>query len=246
MSAQQKNAAINKIKAQQQAANKGGASATAAPAAATASSSGASAATAAAPASTSAAPRRAGGAAPPRARWAIDLTEHRASPSTFLSAGTSSQDVVPFGFSAASASSSAGGEYVVADEKSARADEAKQAELIYASAMAIAQAPGKQLLMTAFMLWMSGNSLQIFSIVMLGMAMWTPVQELFNVHTRFARFADSRVSMLLPKLTFVAIQFAALALGLYKCNTMGLLPTATADWVDATVRAPVQVAGGGL
>ncbi len=38
---------------------------------------------------------------------------------------------------------------------------------MYQSAMAIATAPGKQLFMTAFMLYMSGNTLQIFSIMML-------------------------------------------------------------------------------
>ena len=35
-----------------------------------------------------------------RARWAVDLTEQRAAPTTFLTSGTSSQEVVPFGFSA--------------------------------------------------------------------------------------------------------------------------------------------------
>jgi len=241
MSASQKSAAINKIKAQQQQQQQ----ASKAPAqSGTGNSTAAGASAAAAPA---AARARASGPARP-ARWAVDLSESRAAPSTFLTAGTSSQDVVPFGFTSSSLSSSSASssEYAHAEASSARADAAKQAELLYASAMSIAQAPGKQLFMTAFMLWMSGNSLQIFSIMMLGMALWTPLGELFNVNQRFARFADANVSMLVPKITFVAIQLAGLALGLYKCNTMGLLPTATADWIDPTVRLPVQVAGGGL
>jgi hypothetical protein len=57
----------------------------------------------------------------------------------------------------------------------------KQQELVYNSAMAVATAPGKQLLMTAFMLWMSGNSLQIFSIMMLFMALSQPLQKIFTV-----------------------------------------------------------------
>lgn len=112
--------------------------------------------------------------------------------------------------------------------------------------MALAQAPGKQLLMTCFMLWMSGNSLQIFSIMMLSMALWTPISEMAQVSARFARFDDSGVDMTIPKITFVAIHLAGLAMGLYKCNTMGLLPTSTADWIDTTLRAPVQVSGGGI
>lgn len=137
-------------------------------------------------------------------------------------------------------------EYTHSLTKKSAADEAKQQELLSAAAMAIAQAPGKNLFMTAFMLWMSGNSLQIFSIMMLGMAMWTPIGELANVNARFARFNDTRISLVLPKLTFVAIQLAALALGLYKCNSMGLLPTSTADWINPSVRPALHVAGGGL
>jgi hypothetical protein len=49
--------------------------------------------------------------------------------------------------------------------------------------MALATAPGKQLFMTMFMLWMSGSSLQIFSIMMLGMAFWQPLQKIFSVQT---------------------------------------------------------------
>ncbi len=82
--------------------------------------------------------------------------------------------------------------------------------------------------------------------MMLGMALWTPLTEIFAVQTRFARFDDSSVSMILPKLTFIAMHLAGLAIGLYKCNTMGLLPTSTADWIDPTIRMPVQVAGGGI
>ena len=108
--------------------------------------------------------------------------------------------------------------------------------IVLQSAMAMAQAPGKQLLMTCFMLWMSGNSLQIFSIMMLSMALWTPLSEIINVQQRFLRFADTGVDMILPKITFVIIHMAGLAMGLYKCNTMGLLPTSTADWIDTSLR----------
>lgn len=125
-------------------------------------------------------------------------------------------------------------------------DESKHADLLYKSAMAQATAPGKQLLMTAFMLWMSGNSLQIFSIMMLGMAMWTPLSEMLSVGTRFARYAHGGVDLTVPKLTFIAMNLAGLALGLYKCNSMGLLPTSAADWIDTSVRPAVQIAGGGV
>ena len=157
-----------------------------------------------------------------------------------------SNDLLPVGFAPSSNHhlSESSSDRVSESDKNRNDD--KQAELLYKSAMALATAPGKQLMMTAFMLWMSGNSLQIFSIMMLGMALWTPVSEIFNIQTKFARYADSGVDMTLPKLTFIAMNLAGLAVGLYKCNTMGLLPTSSADWIDPAVRAAVQVSGGGI
>lgn len=157
--------------------------------------------------------------------------------------GVNSHDLVPAGFL------SAPGGHVESrgdDDKSAARDEAKQADLLYKSAMAMAQAPGKQLFMTAFMLWMSGNSLQIFSIMMLGMALWTPLSELFSVQTKFIRYADSGIDLIMPKIVFILMNLAGLGVALYKCNSMGLLPTSSADWINISVRTPVQVAGGGI
>ena len=36
---------------------------------------------------------------------------------------------------------------------------------------------------------------------------------------------------MLPKLVYVVLQLLTMALGLYKCSAMGLLPTATSDWL---------------
>jgi hypothetical protein len=164
----------------------------------------------------------------------VDLLSDR----RLLGAGS---EVLPAGFTTGQVSESRD------DDKSrASADESKQADLLYKSAMALATAPGKQLMMTAFMLWMSGNTLQIFSIMMLGMALWTPIGEIFNLKTRFARYADSGVDLTLPKLTFIAMNLAGLGVALYKCNTMGLLPTSSADWINMGVRSAVQVSGGGM
>ena len=123
---------------------------------------------------------------------------------------------------------------------------AKTADLVYQSAMNTALAPGKQLLMTAFMLWMSGNTLQIFSIMMLGMALYQPVQRIFAVQTEFARYGgNAGVNLLLPQLVFVACNVAGVGLALYKCQSMGLLPTSSADWLSTRVRPAVEFSGGG-
>lgn len=51
------------------------------------------------------------------------------------------------------------------------------------------------------------------------------------VETAFSRFASPGQSLLLPKVLFVVCQLAGIALGLYKCWSMGLLPTETSDWL---------------
>lgn len=45
-----------------------------------------------------------------------------------------------------------------------------------AEALKIAMAPGGGLLSTGFMLWMSGSTIQIFSIMMIGMAFTNPIK----------------------------------------------------------------------
>jgi hypothetical protein len=105
--------------------------------------------------------------------------------------------------------------------------------------MSHAIAPGKSMFMTAFMLWMSGNDLAIFSIMMLGMAFSTPVKGLMNIAGHFERFsaeatgASTDVDITLPKLAYVGCQLAGLCLALYKCHAMQLLPTGEDDWLPA-------------
>ncbi|ROT41879.1 DUF1077-domain-containing protein [Sodiomyces alkalinus F11] len=96
-----------------------------------------------------------------------------------------------------------------------------------------ALAPAKSLPMTAFMMYMSGNSLQIFSIMMVFMAFKNPLIGLLNVNAAFARFESesNRDKMLQVKMAYVAMQILALAVGVWKINAMGLLPTTRSDWL---------------
>lgn len=90
----------------------------------------------------------------------------------------------------------------------------------------LALGPAKQLPMNAFGMYMSGNSLQIFSIMMVFMLFKAPIQALFNIQGTFQRLESegNRQQMLLVKAAFVGCNFLALALGLWKVNGMGLLP----------------------
>ena len=97
----------------------------------------------------------------------------------------------------------------------------------------MAYSPGKNLLTTAFMLWMSGSSIQIFSIMMTGMALINPLKAIFGVNEFFSVLAkEEGVDIHLPKLIYLSLQLLSLGLALYKCSTMGLLPLTSADWTS--------------
>ncbi|KAF4966236.1 hypothetical protein FZEAL_10676 [Fusarium zealandicum] len=97
----------------------------------------------------------------------------------------------------------------------------------------VALAPVKGLPMTAIMMYMSGNSLQIFSIMMVFMAFKNPLMGLVNTNQAFERFqtATNSGQMLQVKFVYVAMQILALAVGVWKINAMGLLPTTRSDWL---------------
>ncbi|KAJ5438614.1 ER membrane protein complex subunit 4 [Penicillium daleae] len=97
----------------------------------------------------------------------------------------------------------------------------------------IAIAPSKQLPMNGIMMYMSGNSLQIFSIMMVFMLFKGPIQGLINTNAAFAKYEtpSTRGRLVVVKLVYVLMQFLLLALGIWKVNAMGLLPTTRSDWL---------------
>ncbi|EMR71734.1 putative transmembrane protein [Eutypa lata UCREL1] len=107
----------------------------------------------------------------------------------------------------------------------------------------VALAPVKSLPMTAIMMYMSGNSLQIFSIMMVLMAFKNPIMGIISTNQAFEKFESNgnRGQMLQAKLAYVAMQLLALAVGVWKVNAMGLLPTTRSDWLAwETHREPLE------
>ncbi|KAI9722480.1 MAG: hypothetical protein M1828_004727 [Chrysothrix sp. TS-e1954] len=90
----------------------------------------------------------------------------------------------------------------------------------------VAIAPAKQLPMNAVGMWMTGNSLQIFSLFMVFTLFKSPLQALIGLNTTFSRFESEGIKsqMLMVKAVFVLTNLLALGLGIYKVNQMGLLP----------------------
>lgn len=93
----------------------------------------------------------------------------------------------------------------------------------------VALAPVKSLPMTAIMMYMTGNTLQIFSIMMVFMAFKNPLVGLVATNQAFERFEteSNKAKMVQVKLAYVAMQLVALAVGVWKINAMGLLPFVT-------------------
>ncbi|CAD6565906.1 MAG: hypothetical protein ASARMPRED_008043 [Alectoria sarmentosa] len=107
----------------------------------------------------------------------------------------------------------------------------------------LALAPAKALPMNAIMMYMSGNSLQIFSIMMVFMLFKNPITGIFTTNEVFRRFESegTRKQLWLVKACYVLMNCVALALGVWKVNGMGLLPTTRSDWLAwETERQPLE------
>ncbi|RLN91942.1 hypothetical protein BBJ28_00026449, partial [Nothophytophthora sp. Chile5] len=101
---------------------------------------------------------------------------------------------------------------------------------LWQRAMEIGMAPFKSLLQTGFMMWMSGNSINIFSIMITGMIVMNTIKSLFNMQNAFAAVNDGFIDLTQPKAVYMAGNLVSAGMGIYKCSNMGLLPTTSADW----------------
>lgn len=87
--------------------------------------------------------------------------------------------------------------------------------------------------MNAFMMWMSGSQLNIFSINTTTTAIISPLTTIMSLDKTFAHLEDPNAEtnyLLTPKLIFLALNVVWLCIGLYKMSSMRLLPTTSADW----------------
>merc|ERR1711907_235812 len=112
--------------------------------------------------------------------------------------------------------------------------------LMEKKAWEFAQSQMKQVGMYAFMMYMSGGSVHIFSIMMTFNCLYQPLMAILNSGKAFEKFrgAEGRVSTLGPQALFCLIQCGGLGFALYKLANIGLLPTHISDWVSG-VQVPV-------
>ncbi|KFK27766.1 hypothetical protein AALP_AA8G426200 [Arabis alpina] len=111
----------------------------------------------------------------------------------------------------------------------------------------VAQSPFKNLMMMCFLMWMVGNTLNLFSIGITFSALWQSITALWSVAKIFEPFEDNEVELFEPKLVFIALNLGRLAMGIYKLNSLGLLPTHASDWVSSlSPPQEVEYSSGGI
>ncbi|XP_034951087.1 ER membrane protein complex subunit 4 [Chelonus insularis] len=117
--------------------------------------------------------------------------------------------------------------------------------LIIKKSWDLALGPMKQVPMNLFIMFMAGNSISIFPIMMVGMLIIRPVKALFTLQQTFKVIEGTHAYA--QKFVFFLGQIVNIALALYKCQSMGLLPTHASDWL-AFVEPPARLeySGGGF
>ncbi|KAF3837329.1 hypothetical protein F7725_004793 [Dissostichus mawsoni] len=110
----------------------------------------------------------------------------------------------------------------------------------------VALGPLKQIPMNLFIMYMSGNTISIFPIMMVCMMAWRPIQALMSMSATF-KLLESSSQQWLQGLVYLVGNLLGSALAIYKCQSMGLLPTHSSDWL-AFIGPPerMEIMGGGM
>lgn len=102
------------------------------------------------------------------------------------------------------------------------------ASLIVKRSWEMATAPFKALPQMLLMMWMSGNQLSIWSIMMVGYMVFRPIKSVFNIGVMFEKIQGAQAPI--QRLVYLLGETVALCLALYKIQMMGLLPLNPSDW----------------
>eukprot|EP01060_Flectonema_neradi_P015165 TRINITY_DN21844_c0_g1_i1.p1 TRINITY_DN21844_c0_g1~~TRINITY_DN21844_c0_g1_i1.p1 ORF type:complete len:142 (+),score=20.35 TRINITY_DN21844_c0_g1_i1:53-478(+) len=115
----------------------------------------------------------------------------------------------------------------------------------------LATSPRKEIMMMMFMMWLAGSDLNIFPIMLVAQAIYSPVNSITVVNTTFSRVVDGidhstelQEEVTNAKLFYILHQVVFIAIGLVKCYYMGLVPTNSIDWIDHTPQVPSEIGSG--
>lgn len=82
-------------------------------------------------------------------------------------------------------------------------------------------------------MYMTGNTLQIFSIFMVFTLFKSPIMAVMGMQRTFAPYETPGTSgrLIGVKIVYILCNLLMLGLGIWKVNGMGLLPTTRSDWL---------------
>jgi len=105
------------------------------------------------------------------------------------------------------------------------------AKLISKRSWNIALGPIKQVPMNLFMMYMSGSSISIFPIMIIGMMIFRPIKAVMAFKETFKVLDHDSNSTILQKIVWLFGNLLGISVALWKCHSMGLLPTSPSDWL---------------
>lgn len=99
--------------------------------------------------------------------------------------------------------------------------------------------------MNLLIMYMSGNSISIFPIMMVGMMLVRPIKAIIATQATFKVIEGTQAAG--QKIVYFLGNLANVALAVYKCHSMGLLPTHASDWLAfVEPQSRLEYADGGI
>ena len=84
--------------------------------------------------------------------------------------------------------------------------------------------------MFLFIMWMTGSSLSIYTIMFTMQFATKPITSIMAVNKAFKVFKRKDLNLLLPKLVYIASNLVIVALAAYKFSNLGIIPVLPSDW----------------
>jgi hypothetical protein len=104
-------------------------------------------------------------------------------------------------------------------------------KILHDRAMEAAKSPVSGFAMTAFMMYMMGNQINIMTMMFLFYQVMAPFNAILNIDKTFSQFEPDGHKKHLPRTIFILGQCGIFGFLLYKLKGMGLLPTESSDWL---------------
>ena len=110
-------------------------------------------------------------------------------------------------------------------------DSKKKREILLQQSWNTATSGVSSIGMNAFMFWMMGSGVHIFTLIFMFTMLYNSIKTISNVSLVFKKFESLKEAIWLHKLIYAAINSVPLLIGLYKLYGMGLLPLHPSDYV---------------